>query len=100
MRNWLNSPGSLNWANKRKLTQQIQRLEKTVLSLEERLLLLLSDVSEWKSHAKTLSDLSRRQLLTAKHIVDIRPLLQQSEDFHRVIRMLNLDKPCLELEED
>ncbi len=94
MTSWLNHSWSLNRANKKKLTQQIHQFETTITTLEEKLLFLLSNVQEWKSHVKTLTDLSHQQRLTAQHILQLRPLLQQSEQFQRTLELLALDGPA------
>lgn len=89
MASWLNHSWSLNKTNKKKLTHQIQKFEQSIMSLEERLLKLLSEVHDWRNYAKSLTELSHQQRLSAKHILQLRPLLQQSEDFHKILDVLS-----------
>ncbi len=52
-RSWLDKPGSLNWANKKKLSQDINSLEKIIASLKEKLFFLLSTVNQLKITVKS-----------------------------------------------
>jgi hypothetical protein len=86
MRNWWrNYPGSLNWANKKKLSANIKQLEKNIQQIKKNLMLLLALTSKWESHCKELTESSGRQQLTAKHLVELKPLLETSVRFHHVL---------------
>jgi hypothetical protein len=100
MSSWLDRPSSLNWANKKKLSQDINDLEKYVTSLKEKLFFLLSVVNHLETHSKELSELKSQQRLTAKHIVHLRPLLDQSEDLHKALNALCQEKASLSHHDD
>lgn len=92
MASWLHHPWSLNKINKKKLSEQMNQFEASVSSLEEGLLLLLSNVNEWKNYVKNLTALSREQL-TAEHILQLRALSQQSQEFQKAISLLTFEQP-------
>jgi uncharacterized membrane protein YgaE (UPF0421/DUF939 family) len=101
MANWLEKPSSLNWANKKKLAEQIVRLEKNIFTIKETLHSLSSLINEWDSHCKKLLEMSDKKLLTAKHIVEIRPLLQRSEQVNRILSTtLHCEEPTPSLASD
>lgn len=88
MASWLDRVGSLNFANKKKLSDQINLFDETVSTVEEKLLVLLSYVHDWKTQAKLLLDLQQEERLTATHVVQLRPLMQQSEQCHQTLSAL------------
>lgn len=82
MSDWLKNSSSLSWANKKKLTQHITRVEKNLSSAKESLLSLLAHVDKLKIDCKEFSELSgNNSRLTAKVILDLQPLLKCSEEF-------------------
>jgi TolA-binding protein len=91
MTSWLNHSWSLNRANKKKLTQQIHQFEITINALEEKLLYLLSNVQEWKSHVTTLTDLNHQ--LAPRNILQLRAMRQRSEEFQKALELLALERP-------
>lgn len=100
MSSWLDRPGSLNWANKKRLAEQISKFEATISSTEESLLFLLAHVGDWKNHARNLADLRTQQRLTANHILQLRPLLDQTEAFQKALEVLFAETPLFHNEEN
>lgn len=88
MGSWWNKPSSLNWANKKKLSDNIKQLDNNISGAKEDLLALLSIVSYWEGHCKELSEKSNKQQLSAKHIVDIKPLLERSHIFRLAVKKI------------
>lgn len=88
MSSWLEKPGSLNWANKQKLSEHIGRFEKNIGATKDKLTQLLSIVNHWEVHCQELSELSNKQQLTAKHILHLKPFLDQSENFQQLLNAL------------
>lgn len=88
MGSWWNKPSSLNWANKKKLSDNIKQLDNNISRAKEDLLALLSIISYWEGHCKELSEKSNKQQLSTKHIVDIKPLLESSHVFRLAVKRI------------
>jgi hypothetical protein len=88
MVNWLDNPGSLSWANRKKLIKQILQLETNITLGREFLLSLTSLANSWELNCRALSQESNDNKLTAKHILGLRPLLKSSEDFKNALEKI------------
>ena len=89
MDNWLNRSGSLNWANRKKLSNQIKALDGNIASLKESLKMLGCLVDHWSEESKALLTLESQHLLTAKHILHLAPLLERVGHFKANLAELN-----------
>lgn len=87
MEKWLDRPGSLNWANRKKLYKQIKELDQTINSLKDAIFDLLSLVKNWSDNSKKLLELDIKNQLTANHILHLTPLNERIQNFK-----LGLDK--------
>jgi hypothetical protein len=89
MVSWLDRPGSLNWANRKKLNNQIKELDENISSLRGTLLALLSLVNHWSYDFKELLELDSKNKLTAKHIIHLKPLIERIKYFQSGLDNLN-----------
>jgi hypothetical protein len=85
MKHWWDKPGSLNLVNKIKLSQKIHRLMGNVISSKKKLSSLIRVADQLENDSKQFSELKNQDLLTAKHLVHLRPLLLKSEKFNENI---------------
>lgn len=88
MHSWLDKPGSLNWANREKLSEEINKLEKKIGLLKENLYSLCSAVDQLDTHCKNLLDLKKNHLLTANHIIHLKPLHEEVDILQKAIELI------------
>ncbi len=88
MLSWLEKPWSLSFANRKNLIERIKLLETNITHIKEALLGFNAVVNQWEMHYRELSELSSAHQLTAKHILHVKPILENSEEFKKTLNEL------------